>query len=733
MKVTPKTGLKGLFENWQSDILAAISVSLVALPLGLGIAVASGVPPISGIFSAIIGGVVAIFFRGSHLGIKGPTAGLIAVVLASLVALDDGTGQSLNYVLAAVVVSGGLQVLLGLLKMGRFAEVFHSAVIHGILAAIGIIIFAKQIHIAMGTTPNADNIVGTIIDAFRQVGNINPFVGIISLTGLLLLVFHSKISYKLFHFIPAPMWVLVLSIPFVYAFDFFQTHSWHLFGREYHVGPELLIQIPDNILDAIAHPNFSKIDTLPFWSSVISITMIATIESLAASKAVDKLDPYKRKTDLDKDLIAVGVCTMLSGAVGGLPVITVILRSTVNVHNYAKTRWSNFYHGILLLLFIFIMAPMIQQVPLCALAILLVFTGFKLASPKVFKHMYQQGAEQLVFFVGTLVITLYSNLLFGLFGGLLLVLLTHFLLANVSPRTFYNMIFNSGSNVMVKKDGSCDFKIKGIANFLSTIKIDGLSKQIPAGANVNVDLSDARLVDISILENLYDFKRVHALSGGTVQINGLEKHVSLTNNKVGLKILTRSAQKMSTREIWLNELALEYGWKFQGAPDEEIDYFERFSFFKSRPIEKQSNCISNKEGDIKLEILDVAFDEGAFMAYDEYDTTLGLIKLPFAIPKFSIEKKAFLDKYLDLSRHKDIDYVLYGDFSREFIVKVDNREEMKAFMTKELRELIETSDIPHLESNGEAILIFNNDLRLARISEYAKIINFAERVKKLLM
>ena len=145
MSIIPKTGIKGLFENWQSDLLASISVALVALPLALGIAIASNMPPMAGILSAVIGGVVTTFFRGSHVAINGPAAGLIAVILGSLVALDDGSGQALNYVFAAIVVSGGIQVLLGLLKLGRFADLFHSTVIHGILAAIGVIIFAKQI------------------------------------------------------------------------------------------------------------------------------------------------------------------------------------------------------------------------------------------------------------------------------------------------------------------------------------------------------------------------------------------------------------------------------------------------------------------------------------------------------------------------------------------------------------------------------------------------------------
>jgi MFS superfamily sulfate permease-like transporter len=233
--------------------------------------------------------------RGSHLAINGPAAVLIAVILTSVAALDDGSGQALNYVFAAIVISGGLQVLMGLLKLGKYADLFYSTVIHGILAAIGVIIISKQIHIALGTVSSSSEIVGTLIDAVKQVPNINPFVGIISLAGLLLLIFQSRINYKLFHLIPAPLWLLILSIPFVFLFNFFEPRTLSFLGKYLNIGPELLISLPDNPLDAILFPDFSKIHTLAFWTSVLSITMIASIESLAGSKAVDNLDPYKKE------------------------------------------------------------------------------------------------------------------------------------------------------------------------------------------------------------------------------------------------------------------------------------------------------------------------------------------------------------------------------------------------------------------------------------------------------
>lgn len=189
MEITPKKGLQGLVENWQSDLIAAVSVALIALPLSLGIALAAGAPAMAGIFSAIVGGVVTTLYRGGHISVNGPAKGVIAVILLGIAVMDDGTGQAFNYVLAAVVVSGAFQVVLGLLKLGRFADIFHSSVIHGLLAAIGIIIFAKQIHVALGTHTDRSGIIETLVDAVRLLPEANPFVVIISLMGLLLSLF----------------------------------------------------------------------------------------------------------------------------------------------------------------------------------------------------------------------------------------------------------------------------------------------------------------------------------------------------------------------------------------------------------------------------------------------------------------------------------------------------------------------------------------------------------------
>ena len=738
MQIKPKTGIKGLTENWQSDLIAAISVALIALPLSLGIALAAGAPAMSGIFSAVVGGIVTTLYRGGHISVNGPAKGVIGVILLGIALMDDGSGQAFNYVLAAVVVSGAIQMLLGILKLGRLAEVFHSSVIHGILAAIGIIIFAKQIHVALGTHSDSPSIIQNLIDAVLYLPQANPFVILISLTGLFLLLLHSKISYRFFHFLPAPMWVITLSIPFAYLFNFFDQQTLSFLGKTYEIGPHLLLDIPDNIMDSIMHPNFNKINTIEFWTTVFSMLIITSIESLAIAKAVDKIDPYKRKTDLNKDLTGIGLSTMVAGLIGGLPIIAVIIRSTVNIHNGAKTKWSNMYQGILLLLFIVALSPIMRKVPLSAFAILLVYTGFKLASPAVFKKAYNQGIEQLIFFTGTMILTIYTNLLIGLLGGLLLALITHMLLARLSIPQFFKMVYKSRTKLVKLKDGSFDLKIRGIANFLGILKVDNLITQIPSGANVNIDLSETRLVGITYMDYLVEFLKSQRDSGGRVFITGLDSHVSSTTYNRALKIsLNNSSKKLSQRQKRLRNLATEKEYQYSSQVDWNTLYLKKFHFFEIRPIESKYNCLKGTYEDLGVswEIADVTFNEGKAFTAETFNTTLMILKLDKKLPIFTMEKEGVLGKIFDrvmaFTGYKDIDFEMYPDFSKKFLLMGENESEIRSFFTEKIIHFFENHQIYHLESNGESIVIFDK-IKLARTDETIAFIKYGRELASLL-
>ncbi|MEY4210221.1 MAG: hypothetical protein RLZ92_600, partial [Pseudomonadota bacterium] len=368
----PKTGLPGLVENWRSDLLSGFLVFLIALPLCLGIAMASGFPPMGGIITAIIGGLVVSRINGSFVTINGPAAGLIVVIVDAVQALGQGDAMAgYRYTLAAIVIASALQVLLGVFKAGKLSAFFPSSVVHGMLAAIGIIIMAKQIHTLLGVKPEAKSLLGVIAEVPHSIINMNPEVAFIGLCGLALLIAWALIKQPTLKMIPAPLLVVLMGLGLGQYFDLDHIHQ-YLFlpdaeilpHHEFSVGPSFLVAVPENFLAGFYFPDFSKIADHEFWISVVTIWLVGSLESLLSASAVDKLDPYRRNSNLNRDLTAVGIGNMIAGMVGGLPMIAEIVRSSANINNGAKTAWANFFHGGFLLIFVALFPKLIHEIPL---------------------------------------------------------------------------------------------------------------------------------------------------------------------------------------------------------------------------------------------------------------------------------------------------------------------------------------------------------------------------------
>lgn len=392
---------KNIFKSFIGEIpknlFSGFVVSLIALPLGLGLALASGAPPISGIIAAVVGGTVVAILGGSNVTITGPGNGLVVVILAAITTLGTGAdgvidmSQGFLYTLAAIVISGIIMIILGFLRLGSLGDFFPSSAIQGMLAAIGIGIFAKQIHVMFGNLEAKGSIIELLVQIpegvlnFVNTDNTSVFyAGLVGVFSLLIMIFYSKIRNRYFQLIPAPMWIVVLSVGMYSYFDLFST-------TPYPIEKNLLIELSDDILSKFAFPDFGKIYELSFINAVISITLIASIESLLSIKAVDKLDPLKRRSNVNKDIKALGLATVISGFLGGLNVVTVIARSSVNVNNKGSNRSANFFHAGFLVLFILLFASELKKIPLPALAAILVYTGYKFGIARKLKKSPSSG------------------------------------------------------------------------------------------------------------------------------------------------------------------------------------------------------------------------------------------------------------------------------------------------------------------------------------------------------
>lgn len=457
-KINSKQALH--FSNvWKTDLISGFGVSLIALPLCLAIATASGFPPISGIITAMIGGLFASRFSGSYITIYGPAAGLIVVNLHTV-----NTLGGVEYALAAIATTGVLICLLGLFKVGKLSDFFPSAVVKGMLTSIGIIIIIKQLFIALGVNIKSSSILDSILHLPQIFTDMNYSIVLISGISFLILVFHPMIKIKVVRIIPAPIWVLFTAV---------------IIGNIVQLRANDLVTISSDLTGSIQFPNFSKINTTTFWMSVISIALITSLESLLSTSSMDSLDPLKRKSNLNKDLSAIGIGSSISALIGGLPMISEIVRSTANISLGGRTQWSNFFHAGFLLLFVVVGSTLINQIPIAALAVMLIMVGFKLASPKQFLSVYKMGHVEFITFTCTIIGVLLTDLLIGILIGILVELLLHYLKGFPISKTFTSQYTISEENDHVK------LNIKGgviFSNYYLSLK-----KQIVSLSN-NSDL-----------------------------------------------------------------------------------------------------------------------------------------------------------------------------------------------------------------------------------------------------
>ncbi len=697
---------------WRNDLIAAISVSLVALPLGLGIAIASDAPPISGLISAIVGGLVTTFIRGSRIAINGPGAGAIVVILTGNQLLADGNASGFPYVLAAICFAGLLQVIMGFAKLGRLGEVVPSAVVHGMLAAIGVIILVKQLHVGLGHHNYAQSAMDSIFDLPGSLFNLHPLITLVTVTGLLIAIYHPRIKNKLIHFIPSSVWVLVITIPLVFIYRNWITSFLGITSEAFIYPEKQLITFPEDLWSGLMFPDFGKVGTVDFWLVVFSITIITTIESLISTKAVDKIDPEHHRTNLNKDLMAVGVSSIISGAIGGLPVITAIVRSSVNISNNGKTKYSNFFHGVIVLLFIIVFRPVLEEVPMAALAAILVYTGYRLASPREFADAYDRGEEQLLVMVSTLLSVLIYGLLWGIALGLGAAFLVQWIKSRTTMKSFVQAIFKPKITSQQHPE-YFELKFGGVFNFLNLLKVKQAFKDSPKDEKLIINLSDAILADFSVMEYLNEYGTLIRDRGGSFDIRGTELHETTSDHPYSMRILTpqhqHSARWMNQHQREIMKTAAFFGWQFVIGKEYGFDELKRFEFFKTHPIEYIHNVSSGllRDHNLFFRIMDVVFDEGALQAKTLYDTTLMVIDLRNPIPEFSLEKEELFDRIFSTGGFNDINFDEDPEFSRGILLRGTIVKSVRKLFNQEMRQFILQNRGYHIESTSDQLLIFS--------------------------
>lgn len=507
-----------MFNNFKKDLSASIVVFLVALPLCLGIALASGAPLFSGIIAGIVGGIVVGAISNSALGVSGPAAGLTVIIFAAI-----NTLGSWNIFLLAVVLSGIIQILMGYYKAGFIAYFFPSSVIKGMLTGIGLLIIIKQIPHAIGYDScslgdfafhqlDGENTFSALIHSFEHI---TPAAIIISFISLFILIIWDLVlvkKHKVFQLVQGPLVVVLMGILFSNIFKY-----WF---NDFSLDNEHLVNLPvsnsfSDFFNMFSFPDFYAITNPDVWQIAIVLALVASIETLLCVEATDKLDPQKRITPTNKELKAQGFGNVVSGLIGGLPITQVIVRSSANISSGAKTKLSTILHGVLLLISALVIAEYLNMLPLASLAAILISVGYKLAKPLLFKQMYKLGEEQFVPFIATIVAILLTDLLKGVIIGLMIGL---FYALKHSYRNTYHL-----KKIVENNNGDTihHITLAEEVSFFNKASIINLLETLPNNTTVILDCSNSKSISYDVVEIFKDYRETAVTKNIKFQTIGL--------------------------------------------------------------------------------------------------------------------------------------------------------------------------------------------------------------------
>jgi MFS superfamily sulfate permease-like transporter len=499
MSIKTKPAIGGLsFANINQDFPAGLVVFLVALPLCLGIALASGAPLFSGLIAGIVGGVVVAMFSGSQLAVSGPAAGLTVIVLNAIIEIGSYQGF-----LLAVVLAGVLQIILGYAKAGTIGKYFPSSVIKGMLAAIGVILIMKQIPHALGydadyngdfkfIQSDSENSFTALISALNKT---NLGAAMISMVSLVILLTWDKLKSTKLGMAPAPLIVVIVGIGLNMFFE--TTHQIFSLRDEHLVSVPIAKSIGE-FITFFTLPDFSYLNQISVYKAAFTLAIIASIETLLSIEAIDKIDPYKRDTPSNQELKAQGIGNIVSGLIGGLPLTAVIVRGAANVNAGAQSKMSVLIHGLLLLLSAIFIPKVINLIPYASLAAILLVTGYKLTKVSLYKSMLKVGANQFIPFIVTILAIVFTDLLIGISIGLAIGIF--YVLKNNMQNTYTNNMKTRKNNEPIRILLSEEVSFLNKASILQTLE------DLPEGSYVIIDGSNSRYIDYDVLEVINDFK-----------------------------------------------------------------------------------------------------------------------------------------------------------------------------------------------------------------------------------
>ncbi len=744
----PQNGIKGL-KHWRYDLMAGMQVALVSLPLSLGIAIASGAPAVTGVISAIIAGLIFPFLGGAYVTISGPAAGLAPALLAGMIMLGGGDlAAGYPLLLVAICLTGLAQIVLSLFNAGRFALFLPVTVVEGMLAAIGAIIIIKQIPALLGViAAPAKSMLVTIANLPAVLLQTNLAIAVIGGVCLFLLFYLNRTRHVWMRRIPPPLLVAGIGIGLGYLLQ---------------LDAKYLITMPHNIIEGgITLPAFADVwnRTELWWSIllvVITLTLIDGIESLATIAAVDKIDPYQRKSDPNVTLRAMGISNTLSSIFGGLTIIPGGVKSRVNVDAGGRTLWANFYNAIFLIIFLFMAKDMIARIPLAAIGAILVYVGWRLCEIQVFRKTYAIGRDQMLIFVVTIVAILATDLLVGILLGiaaeiaLLVYLLTPSFRAVLTGRLDYGQSFkllwgnfaglfrNPVIKVKVEEGtGGPYYRISlGSVVCFNLLPLDKLLQAIPQGAAITLAVTESgRIIDHTAMEYLHQFREECLHAGRPFEIQGLEHFYQFTRHALSVRMhdakLVKGKAQLSARELQMAEVARRHGFAFAPSTVATLNSHD-LVYLRRGTNRQESNAMSGVYRGCQVRLFDYSHT-AAPDYYDEHRHTLVMLCRPeegsVQWPNLALTPGSYLERYL--VEYQEVDITSRPAGALHYRLYAQDAAPALAMLGTELAQLLLEHPGYYIEIRNNVLLAFHPEHDLESPEAIESLLAFAEALARL--
>ncbi|NVK28299.1 MAG: SulP family inorganic anion transporter [Flavobacteriia bacterium] len=720
-----------IWKYFKKDAVASILVVPVSLMIAIGLSTVAHAPTESAIIALVVGGIITSIFGGSFVNISGAGIHSAAVWMMGAIVLGNGEfGHGYKLMLASGVIVGLLMIVIGLLRQTQRLDIIPISVRRGIISMLGVWILISQIPPLLGESAYLSyDSLGAILATYPDLldkavnGDMDYWISGVGLIALMFMIFYSSYQNRLIRMLPAPLWLLIGGVVFSFYLQIIEGNAFlnHL-NQQVHLN-----QIGTSWIHS---PDWTMIGQFKFWAVTLGFLMVTLNESVTNLRSTDRLDLLHRRSDINTEITALGLASVLSCAIGGLNVTATIVQSSTNIQLKAMSRWSNVLNAVGLLVLVVAIGGYLENLLLPFVSAMMLYVGYRMAAPSHLRAIADIGWEDLFGLAAAFAIGWMYGIFYGLLAGIVLIFILQ-LITSGKAGLILRFAFRPNTLLYQESDAGYLLSIKHYGNFLNLGRIREKIDSVPSSSEMIVDFSLAEFVDENVLRQLEYYEEIFSRRGGRFEIVGIDDLRTTVHHQFASWMPFGAAPTeegpLSSRQEALAELAEAEGYEYRPHVLYSGQPFYAFQYFRSSQIEGQRNRLTGELEGLPFVLSDVDYHEGEFVARGTSHSTMLSMEVDGKVPQFVLDRERLLDRVASLAGFSDINFEEHPKFSAKFHLQGANESAIRSFFSDELIDLLNENPYYHIEARGQHILIFEKE-RLAGANEIKGLISFASEL-----